>query len=386
MNRNKTKRKPLGAVGLEYRTIRITAPFKAKKRILRRIGNPMPPLSWRELLFLAEKKGDAHWSRIIRDLQPGSWYELQLLARIISRHVWDHDRFEQLLRNYDPLLELPPIEAGTKRFIGKGSGTGSLQVYRRVELGGRRCFEKIYRNDALGLQKNLWFYDRVEPQLDRSLVAAPRLLHMAKGGKMSALYFEYLEAQSIDQQAALEKSIAITKHFITIERSVLDSAPADFHDFTMSYGYSLGVAGIVGMFEKRRNRLELFRQMEQAAGQCRRAFCHGDLSMANLSDTSLVIDFDECGIYPAGYDIAKMLLGYLGPSSIDEIKLFLERNFRESLGEAAWPDFLFSTLFFSLVLGSRKGRESTVKNELFGTLATMLQQREATGDQSSDSA
>ena len=371
MGQKKIIKKIIKKYGFELHTVRLNRPVHLRKKILRRINNNQPALSWNELRNHALKQGKEYWVSVIENISPNSWNELQLLARIIAHHIHDHNIFEQLLAHHDPLLSLPRMQDNEKHFIGKGAGTGSLQVYRKVVVENAPCFEKIYRNESLGLRKNQWFYTAINPHLDSSVIQAPKLIHVCRGKKLTALYFEYIDIALPTKAEALEITANKSKYFHALDQTVYATAPSIFYNFAISYGYSSGVAGILRMFDSDRIKFETFRLMEETVKKNKKCFCHGDLSVVNLSSQNHVIDFDESGIYPFGFDIAKVLIGYLQPKSVDEIKLYIENQFKTFVDTTEWEEFLFATCLFSFVFSSKDGKNSDLKKELFEMLTVL---------------
>lgn len=374
MGRKKFYKKILSNCGLKLLTVKVRRPVRLRKKILRRNNDQKPALTWDELRTCALKQGKMHWAAVIESQSPRYWSELQPLAAIVGRHIHDHNVFEQLLTQYDPELSLPAMHGAEKTFIGKGAGTGSLQVYRRVVIDKVPCFEKIYLNESIGFQKNQWFYTSIFPTLDSSVAHPPRLLHVCRGEKISALYFEYLDVVIPTKAEAVDRIASLCEQFYNLDKKSYTATPAIFRSFWMSYGYSSGVAAIVRIFERDRSQFDTFRLMEEAVKGFKHCFCHGDLSINNLISPNHIIDFDECGIYPFGFDIAKVLVGYLEPSSAKDVEHYLESRFSGIIEGNEWNEFLFTTCFFSFVFSCRDGNYSDLKKELFEMLTVVYKE------------
>lgn len=371
MGQKKIIKKIIRKYGFELHTVRLNRPVRLKKKILRRINNNQPALSWNELRTYALKQRKLQWASVIESASPQSWSELQPLAKIVARHIHDHNVFERLLTQYDPKLSLPNMHKEEKIFIAKGAGAGSLQAYRKVVIDNVPCFEKIYLNESIGLQKSQWFYTSILPIFESSVVQAPKLLHVCRGEKMTVLYFEYLDVILPTKAEALDRIASLCGHFYDLDKKSYAVAPAILRNFWMSYGYSSGVAGIVRIFKRDKNKFDTFRLMEETVKDCRHCFCHGDLSINNLILPNHIIDLDECGIYPFGFDIAKVLVGYLNPVSAKEIQQYLESRFSGIVDGDEWNKFLFTACFFSFVFSCRDGKYSDLKKELFEMLTDL---------------
>lgn len=170
---------------------------------------------------------------------------------------------------------------------------------------------------------------------------------------------------------ALEITANKSKYFHALDQIVYTTAPSIFYNFAISYGYSSGVAGLLRMFDSDRSKFETFRLMEETVKKNKKCFCHGDLSVVNLSSQNHVIDFDESGIYPFGFDTAKVLIGYFQPKSVDEIKLYIENQFKTFVDITEWKEFLFATCLFSFVFSSKEGKNSDLKKKLFEMLTVL---------------
>lgn len=258
-----------------------------------------------------------------------------------------------------------------KMFIGRGAGTGALRVYRKVVIDSVQCFEKIYHNESIGLIKTEWFYSSILPLLETSTIQAPKILYIAKGEKVSALYFEYIDIIHPTQAQAFERATSLYKIFYNINTNTYTPPSKLFYKFHISYFYSSGVAGILKIFKNDKSKFEAFRLMEETVKECRHCFCHGDLSISNMILPTYTIDFDECGIYPFGFDIARVLVRFLKHLSFNEIEQYLESAFSEIAAGVEWNTFLFSVCFFSFVFSSKNSNYNNLQKELFEILIVL---------------
>src|SRR5690625_5208192 len=100
--------------------------------------------------------------------------------------------YERLLKVCVPDWNPPKKSA----FIGKGSGKGSLNTYRKVKDNTAYLFEKVYLNHHRSLTSVLWFDEHIQPLLNGK-IKAPKVRKHSKGALVTIVYFDFLKLTSL---------------------------------------------------------------------------------------------------------------------------------------------------------------------------------------------
>lgn len=329
---------------------------------------------WQGLDTLQEKNGDLKSAEVrsflrshsppslqaIRKAERGQASEAEIRrASYFYRYFLTHQEYEEIIRLYDPAISFPDYDHSTTAFVGRGNGGQGLASYRRVKLRptGKNVFEKIYINNSLGLRRTRWFYETIFSQLPGHFFI-PRLLSIRAGNRLSLVYFEYhdnlqsfYDVVTVDQMS--ERMIQGYTRFLDELRSIIIPETADLEASsvlsvsTYKNGRVCGLRYLQasGHDQHDFHCIEAFIAKQPTS---RLRFSHGDLCAENFYDNCL-LDFDSCGMYPQGFDLALMLSLIREFSSVAELTDYVSRYSVLDLSDhqAKLSFFYFCFVFYS---------------------------------------
>lgn len=305
----------------------------------------------------------------IRAERPVDWLELHRVSRLFPL-LEDHRAYETTLLRSDPGLDLPVLQEA--RFIGRGNGEGSLNCYRRAKLGGRPVFEKVYLRDSDAWAKLTWFHFQMLPRLgDR--IRTPRIVEIAEGDRIAVAYFTF-EAGT---RAVLPEQLLAAGLTLQGIRAEIPSDPPLIEavtDFRREVMYRAGVKSLQRLLARAGTDTGLQRSCEARILQddIPRCLAHGDLIPENLLADGRLLDFDKCGVYPAGYDAAYLMSKAMGIASVEAFEAFAEA---EIIREC--PGTRLSLFYFACVYYSRKIRVELPDDLILALFERLMQHMQA---------
>ena len=294
----------------------------------------------------------------IQDTSSDGWQALKK-ATLSAASKNDSTTYCTLLYDFDSQLKL--LEANKATFIGKGVGDTSLNSYRKLSTGNQTLFEKIYLKNTDDLSKLNWFYQHLHPQLKTIDIYTPALIKTNCGHLTCALYFEFLSAKLDNYPSFLSRAIEVSLKLSQLRVSEQHSSP-NFHDFRQHafYQASKRIAQ-KWLSEQGKNNFN-FDNYEQKLAALPKWPAHGDLHGKNLGKPNIVIDWDNCGLYPLGFDIAVSMSKSLHIANIAHLRYFLNHKIKPFIDKKEWPAFEQSIYFFLFVFyAGRIGRKITFK-------------------------
>lgn len=267
--------------------------------------------------------------------------------RRLSKYLYltsDHVNYERVLKKIDPWLNLPKVNA--QQFVGSGAGMGSLNCYRRVVLDGVLAFEKVYEIESDAFRKLDWFHQEVLPKF-LCRISTPAIRHVAKGNKFAVVYFEYLDCiKPAKPKMLFSEAIRLHCVFAGFDPAFTSSAITEFEREIM---YDDGVRQLKRLLERTGHNVDHQTQLEWfvSSSAVPRVFAHGDLIPPNFSQTGHLLDFDKCGFYPIGYDIAYMLSKRWRISTVSELERVLDKQSAFGAEECRISILYFAAVFYA---------------------------------------
>lgn len=332
-------------------------------------------LSWSELSDLIKERSTSNRDKILlricdkyltpeNNLPALKWRDLQSISPFIPLLKSGNSVYENLIKRCDSKIQLEQI-AGlhNSNFIATGWGEDSLHCFRLVEYDGSLVFEKVYRNNSPSLRRTIWFYEKIFSHLNRSCICAPQLLRVNTGNRLSILYYEYLSLQANDhKEKKIEQacSICMCMH-------LLEVSPLIDHDiykvFWSNRRYKANKRGFI-YFARQALTIDLvfLKQCEKLIASFPVVFGHGDLGTVNFDGQSNVVDWDECGMYPLGYDLGCALSELVAPRSVQELEDFVYKECYQDIGASSWNAFMISFLYFFVIFFAGKKNNNTKIN------------------------
>ncbi|OOG22025.1 hypothetical protein B1C78_15550 [Thioalkalivibrio denitrificans] len=312
-------------------------------------------LGWAEVEKIARQRGDRDLQLALKKTRSNraSWADLRVVSMIMP-YLSDHELYERLLADFDPCVDLHhATSAKAASFVGVGGGSESLHAYRIIEINGERLFEKVYRADSPSFQNILWFQNHLQDRLLSSNIRAPTIRMLSRSQRLAAVYYECIDIHPISNSAVLDRILEVSRTLRALggdlartDSSYYDSAP---HHVTSWCARAYAANGLPEI-------ATFIQQTEHKISKVQTQLSHGDLYKGNIGQNNVVIDWDECGLHPAGYDIARGLSFICLWDSLNELEEHIVSNFCDEMNEREFSDFLFSALFYSFVYYSLNKR------------------------------
>lgn len=254
--------------------------------------------------------------------------------------------YQKWLESFDAELHFPEMKS--LGFVGDGFGEDCLNSYRHVKLGPQDCFEKIYLKGSKSLQ-NLLIIDReVAPGLVAVGVNIPRIVASCSGSKLTSVYTELiLNHRPLEKHQTIDFYFAIWQKFKLIREESVSCSFADFENHAL---YQDGLKKARSLVENwfpvdGARRLIRLIHLTQAKP---RVFSHGDFYHKNLSQDGSVFDWDRCGFYPGGFDLAYCLSKSIKDPCLPELVEQMEFKLAGNEVSGWMPALvLFSFIFFA---------------------------------------
>jgi hypothetical protein len=291
-----------------------------------------------------------------------NWDDLNDYSRIAS---YDNKRyfFESVIKKYDSSIEFKNIK--DSKFVGDGRGVESLNCYRRVSLyhNGEyiECFEKIYKKSSIDLQKTLWFYTDIYPQIENDL-RIPKLISQS-GSNARAVYFEWIEelndlnesetAKFFSELLVIFDKVKLSQSSLR-KSEVINYTEDAFFQFSYERSKSWVESNIGSEDVLILNSLNDYVLSNRRIS---RQFVHGNLSRSNILKNRVVLDFDNCGYYPLEYETASFITSFHRFHSVDEFESILSSYL---IHNDLFTDKL-TFLFFTFVFYNREVKETRKK-------------------------
>jgi hypothetical protein len=301
----------------------------------------------------------------------------------------DQETYQSLLVNFDPLIKshLRALDTRSAEFIGKGVGQNTLNVFRKVITPAANVyFEKIYLKESRDWLVTLWFYTQLQPLLNNELVKVPKLDNYYEGRRISVAYFDFVPDAFDDlkrKQQVITRSLEIQKILwdtTRLNKPLVASRPKYIDDFVSVPLYS----DCRNLLLAKKNQLRLSFNLndhwltnnEVLLSMGQKQFCHGDLHGKNLSSTGWVIDWDNIGFFPAGYDIALVLSKVKNTYCLEWLESFIDRCVLPNYPDEIRVNVKRNIIFLAAIFYVRKYNDRISAR----TLASLLEWVQANTD------
>lgn len=292
------------------------------------------------------------------------------LKKAAEKHALSHDHraYEQALMQYDDEVSFEESYSAVG-FVGSGKGQHTLNSYRKLNFDGRMLFEKIYSIDSLDWRKCHYFYEQIHPRLNGSGICVPALLWRLCGNRLVVARFEFIDFSTVDSECYVEEVVRLTNSMASLGPVGAD-APPEFQDLTQHFGFQRCFQKSVRVIEKAREKVGILTLMRKQCEALPRFVGHGDLSRPNMGGDGLVLDWDNFGFYPPGFDLALALVLKDDLLGEDELVSFARQGYEGVREYCTFDEFWFSLVFFyGVFLSARKAEH---KIYCFGLLEPCL--------------
>lgn len=269
------------------------------------------------------------------DTGASDWQDLRLLSAFL-KYYDDHAMYENYIRSIDPKIDIPVFLS--REFTGSGWGHNSLNSYRKVVDSHRaNYFEKVYLIDSPDYEKIKFFYGKVHNFIKNIKVPTA---FFVEGEKLALAYYEWLDFKPLSTSMLRNYYFNLKRCFEALPVFVF---PDVFMDFISEPMFKDGFRKAELFFDDSQDAFFLANIRDFLSRSAERCFVHGDLIVENCSESAL-IDFDKCGYYPKGYDVAYLASKSMLFSTTEEMVRFFSVEDHE----------LISFLFFSFIFYCRK--------------------------------
>jgi len=310
-------------------------------------------LDLNDISKIASQKNDNNLLCALKSFQKKNklnWDQLKNLSNIIS-YTGDHTLYEQVIRAHDPTLNIK--NSNNTDFLWFGIGKDTLKSSRKVAIKNVVLFEKIYKKDSLSFDNCMWFHSNIKKYLNHDFIRVPEIYDIKEGDRLSAVYSEYVQIEPIPQNQAVDRIVDLSLYFYNLNLADTMDKNIFIIDYYNSRPHSI-VTFCARLFKEAGmpDISDLILSMESKVGSFKRQFAHGDLYKGNMGTNNYVVDWDECGFYPPGYDIARGLSFLCLRDNLNELEKFLKEKCIEEIGKSNFDELLFSCLFFHFIFYS----------------------------------
>lgn len=302
-----------------------------------------------------------------------SWWELKYWTFIASCFE-QHGIYEQLLSAYDEVFPRSRGD-GDACFFGSGHGRSTLNTYRLLRFsigrGGERSgFEKVYNSECDDYSRVRFLEAAAAEPLRSAGVLFPNVLDALVGPRITITYSEVLGGRRLTERAALRRSADVVRVLMEVPVTPLPAGAAvgDYH------------ANIVEAFSNAREWLLLRKPGWCAAydgvfarvqAEYPRFLAHGDLHRKNMLSSGAVLDWDNAGLYPIGFDPGMILSKSVKGGTVEELEGTIRAHFLRGAAKDHPALLVHGALFFGFVFGAGK-KSSMPESLLLAMIETIL--------------
>lgn len=280
-----------------------------------------------------------------------SWPSLKKYS-VLAKYYGDHEFYTEAVVRVCGIKSLPVLKR--VEFVGKaGLGSNTLDSYRKVEtLDCQWMFEKVYKvksDDFISLN---FYLKYAYPVLSESFnVPGARIVEGSKG---AVVYFDW-----INGMAKMNKKniLNLYSRFLdcALKVSVCSSECCGVvTDFTRVPMYKNGLKSLALLIHKNSPSKEtdfiLIKGLESYFRDLpvsERVFSHGDWAPTNIYENDTIVDFDSCGMYPVGYDLAYLSSRFLYFESFHKMEVGVGDVLNKFSLEGRLSFYFFALIFYS---------------------------------------
>lgn len=265
-------------------------------------------------------------------INSANWKDLKIISnycRITNNHLL----YEKMLVKYSSFSE----NFSKKQFIGKGFGEFSTNAYRKVKLNNQDLFEKVLKNNSIDSKSVDYIFSNfdiisyvIKP------FKMPRIIKVIDFSYLKIVYYEYLNlnSETINPNEIYKLLKRIYKN--------IEVSPDFESDLLCNQVFREGLDLLI--FKYRNDKQSILSKMNLVEN----VFAHGDLNMNNIN-SFVLLDWDRCGFYPKGYDLAYYLIEMNSDSIYDIDKSFkLAKDIYDDSSKDFENVFIIYTVIFYL--------------------------------------
>ena len=271
---------------------------KLKRKFVAKYGARAPSSIVND--YLIAKAPEFYQARAIIHSGNADWPILKKYSTF-CRYDESHKEYKSLLQEFDPALRFP--DTTYAQFIGDGFGDGSLNSYRLVHIHNKHYFEKIYLKESLDYKNIMWFYMNIQRIIASAGLESPAFGYLVEGDRLSVVYSEFInDTRLIPRTSAMSYYKKKFHIFNNINPQSDDMHAFNFINHVL---YQDGKRKAIKFISQSCDEgFEAVSIMEKKVNNAMTIFSHGDWYLKNINRKGIVFDWDRCGYYPAGFDLA----------------------------------------------------------------------------------
>lgn len=256
-----------------------------------------------------------------------------------------------------------------------GGGGSSFSSFRKIKSDNELWFEKVYFSDHPDLQRNIFFYNHIYPLLKEDL-QIPKLQKLISGEWLSIAYFDFFNLQKIEEkkyliQEMIVVSLILYQRSIKYQKTLIKICKSSIiTDFILHPNYLRNKKIVENKLLKSNI---LIKEVERKINQSYKILTHGDINLTNIYQNRKVIDWDNFGIYPIGFEVASFYHRLVWKNEIENnFEEWLEKNYKNKIDSFHWKDFKRNSCYFLYVFLIReleKPKHSFLKSILIKNIS-----------------
>jgi hypothetical protein len=298
--------------------------------------------------------------------------KIHVLRRIAStvRDAENHGFYEELLKAFVPNWQVNITKAV---FMGKGAGECDLNVYRKVRIENKLYFEKIYFTDYPSF-KHIQFFQAHIYKLIQKKIKVPYIRKIYSGELLTIVYYDYLVLNELEVEKQENRLIQFSKYFYHIScenASCLKKLelPDSIKNFRKRFKYRNNILSAKARLSEKNIETEIY---EKSLSRSKHIFTHGDLHEDNSFKQAVLVDWDNCGIYPLGFEPAYMYYCLmLKNNKRGNVINWLRKHYMDTVLKEDWRDFEQNFTYLLFVFSMKlfeEGRFKTTEQRLIKNL------------------
>lgn len=288
-------------------------------------------------------------------------YELEKICQRLKKSD-NHKTYNQLLKQFVPEWD---IDFKKAQFIGRGTSTHNINIYRKVVTGRTVLFEKVYYSKTSS-PKKIRLLEEHFFKMIKDEITIPKVEHYYGGDCLTLIYFNYLDSLRRPKDMDAAPAIRMSKYFYRLSFKsdlIKDVAilPLWIRDFRIQGYYRNRIDRAKHWFAK--HSID-HKKIEQKLSLGRHVFSHGDMKEKNIFEPNTLVDWDDFGIYPAGLEQAQIFYKYKYHYEYMEEKPlhWLRKHYKMIVPDKEWALFELGFLYFLYIFSINVLQKREYKN------------------------
>lgn len=248
------------------------------------------------------------------------------------------------INHYDRVLNIDDLKLESIK-CNFTTGTSTLNTYRVLKVNNEKVFEKVYKINSEDLRRTEYFYKNYS----NLFYPNANLNFHRKGHKLKALYFEFVESKTKDQDF-LKASILFTINSLNKTLKQKQCTVLQEND-----QYHQSIKCSKEFFSERQ--FNTLNAIEQFTSKYI-IFSHGDITIESSENKNLIegklIDFDRSGYYPFGFDVGRTLSSYIKINNTEKIDEAINELSDKIGHKISYNIIKLSVYYFSVLFILRK--------------------------------